>query len=69
MGKILKKKKFSPQSEAHTAKLGFFFLVLKHFLEIHREPLFLVKKVAISERNTKYSEGFIFLTCLKRGKS
>ena len=49
-----------------TYTLTMFFCWFKAFFwEIHRELLFLVKKVAISKTNSE----FFFLTCLKRGKS
>ena len=52
---------FSLLSEPHTAKLCF-SVVLKHFGEIHRELLFLVKKAAISEKTTeKVRNLFMFL--------
>ena len=34
-------------------------------MEIHRELLFLDRKLAISETAMKYSESLIFLPCLK----
>ena len=49
---ILTKTCFSPQSEPHTAKLCF-SVVLSIFCEIHRELLFLVKKVATTEMSTE----------------
>ena len=67
LGEILTKTCFSTQSEPHTVKICF-SVVLKLFLEIHRELLFLVKKMAISERSTEYSQSLFFSTCLKRGK-
>ena len=51
---------FSPQSEPHTAKICFSF-VLKLFCEIHRELLILVKKVAISESSTEILRKCVFL--------
>ena len=36
------------------------------FVEIHRELLFLDRKLAISETAMKYSESLFFLPCLKR---
>ena len=35
------------------------------FVEIHRELLFLDRKLAISEKAMKYSESLFFLPCLK----
>ena len=45
------------------------FVVLKHFWKIHRELLFLVKKVTISESNTEILRKFVFPTMLEKGKS
>ncbi len=58
MGNI-NKNFFSSKSEPHRAKLCFF--VLMHFWEIHRELLFLVKKVAILEWRTEILRKFVFL--------
>ena len=51
MGEILTKYSFSPECESHTGNLCFFVVVLKHFREIHREFLFLIQKVTISEKS------------------
>ena len=59
MGKILRKTCFSRQSEPHTAKLCL-SVVLSIFEEIHRELLYLVKNVAISERRTDILRNFFF---------
>ena len=60
MGKILTKTCFSPQSEPHTGKLCF-FVVWSIFREIHRELLFLIQKVANSEKSTDILRKFVFL--------
>ena len=65
MGEILIKTCFSPQSEPYSAKLCF-SVVLKHFWEIPRELLFLVKKVAISERCTESLRKFVFLNMFEK---
>ena len=59
MGEIITKKKFSPQSEPHTAKLCF-SVVLNFFWEIHREALFLLKKWRSQKGALKSSESFFF---------
>ena len=38
------------------------------FVEIHRELLFLVKKVAISERSTDVHRKFVFLKNFEKGQ-
>ncbi len=68
MGEISTKKIFSLQSEPHSAEIRF-SVVLKQFWVIHRELLFLVKKVTTSGRSTEILRKLIFSTCLKRGKS
>ena len=65
MGGILTKTCFSPQSEPHTAKLCF-SVVLSIFWEIHRELLFLVQKVAITERSTEILRKFVFLNMFEK---
>ena len=60
MGTKINKKCFSPHSEPHSAKLCF-SVVLNIFQEIHREHLFLVKKVAIAERSTEILRNLVFL--------
>ena len=66
-GDKYQKNRFSPQSEPHTAKL-YLSVVLKFFWEIHRELLFLVRKVATSETAIKYRK-FVFLTKFQMKKS
>ena len=46
-----------------------FLLFWSNFGEIHRELLFLVKKVAISERSTEIIRKFVFLNMFEKGKS
>ena len=65
MGTKINKNCFSPYSQPHTAKLCFSF-VLKHFGDIDREHLFLVKKVAISERSTEILRKFVFQNIFKK---
>ena len=62
-GKYQTKTCFSPQSEPHTAKLCF-SVVLEHLGEIHREFLFLLKKVTISEKCTEILRKVVFLNML-----
>ena len=64
----INKNRFSPQSEAHTAKLclSVFWSI---FVEIHTELFFLDIKVAISEMSTEILKKFVFLTIFERGKS
>ena len=46
-----------------------FHVVLRHFRwKIHRELLFLVKKVAISEKSTEILKKFVFLNMFQKGK-
>ena len=68
MEEIFLKKCFSPQSKIHTAKL-YFSVVLKFLGGIHRELLFYIEKIIISERSTEIQRNFFFLTCFKRVKS
>ena len=67
MREILKRFCFSPHNEPHTANLCF-LVVLIFFLEIHRELLFLVKKVSISEMNTEKHSKFVFLNMFEKGQ-
>ena len=67
MREVLTKNYFSSQIEPHTAKL-FFSVVLKHFWEIHRELLFLVKKKTISERSSELFRNHVFLYKFEMGK-
>ena len=46
-----------------------FLLFWSIFVEIHRELLFLVKKVTISEKSTEILRKFVFLNMLEKGKS
>ena len=64
-GQILKKK-VSPPKMSHIQLNYAFLLFWSIFLEIHREPLFLVKKLLSPKGALKYSENLFFLTCLKR---
>ena len=66
MGEILTKTGVSPQIEPHTAKLCF-SVFLSIFGEINRELLYLVKKVAISERSTEILRKFVFLNMFRKG--
>ena len=61
------KKYFSSQCEPHRAKLCF-SVVFKNFLEIHRELLFLVRKVTISEKNTEIFRKFVFYYMFEKGQ-
>ena len=67
MGEILIKTCFSPQSEPHTVKLVF-SVVLKHFWGFHRELLFLVQKVIISERSSEILRKITFLNKFEKEK-
>ena len=63
------KKKISPQSEPHRAKLCF-SMVLKHsWWNSQRTSLFSQKKCLSQKGALKYSDIWFFLTCLKRRKS
>ena len=63
-GEILQKNNFL-RKLSHI-QLNFAFLLFwSIFWEIHRELLFLVKKVTISEKSTEIIRNFFFLTCLK----
>ena len=64
----INKKKFSPQSEPHTAKLCL-SVVLRILGEIQRELFFLDIKVTISETSTEIRRNYVFLTLFDRGKS
>ena len=46
-----------------------FLLFWSIFGEIHRELLFLVKKVSISERSTEIIRKFVFLNMFEKGES
>ncbi len=59
MGEILTKTCFSTQSEPHTAKLCF-SVVLKHFVEIHREVIFLVKSDYVRKDHWNTQKIFFF---------
>ncbi len=67
MGEISTKTFFSPQSEPHSAEIRF-SVVSKQFWVIHRELLFLVKKVTTSERSTEILRKFIFHNMFEKGK-
>ncbi len=69
MGEILTKSCFSPQSRPHRVKLCFFFFFWSIFGKIHRELVFLVKKLTISERSTEMLRKFVFLKMFEKGKS
>ena len=68
MEKMFKKNCYSPQCEPHTDKLCF-SVVLKRFGgNYHRELLFIVKKVAISERRPEILR-MLFFFMFEKGKS
>ena len=68
MGEILIKTFFLPK--VSNIQLNYAFLLfLIIFMEIHRELLFLIQKVTISEKSTKILRSLFFLTSLKRAKS
>ena len=62
----MKKNLFFSQSETHTAKLCF-SVVFKHFVEIHRELLFLVKKW-LSEKRTEILRTLVFLNIFEKAQ-
>ena len=67
MGEILPKTCFSPQIEP--LELYYAFLLFRSiFGEIHREPLFLVQKVTISEKSTEILRKFVSLYKFEMGK-
>ncbi len=63
MGEI--KTCFSPKCDPHTAKLCF-SVALKHFGGNSQRLLFIVKKVAITERNIETNRKFVFLNIFEK---
>ncbi len=61
------KKKFSPQTEQHTAKVCFSFL-LKHFWENSQRTSLFSQKVIIWEKSTEILRKFVFLNKFEKGK-
>ena len=67
-GEILTKTVFF--AKVSLVQLNYAFLLFEAFFgEIHREVLYLVKKVTISERSTEILRNFVFLNMFEKGKS
>ena len=67
MGEILKKLIFHPNVR-HIQLNYAFLLFCSIFGEIHRELLFFVQKVTISEKSTEKLRTFVFLNMFEKGK-